>query len=180
MSYSVIIDAGHGGRAVGASAFGVTAKDWNLRMSLYQYEKLKACGIDVALTRDGDETLDCITRAGKVKDRFDFCLSNHFDGSVTGERGIETIHSIHQSPNFAESLARVVSVESGLPIRGVFTREWDGRDYHFMHRLTGCTQTVILVYGFLDHKKDFNFYKKDRNFYRVADAVVGEIIRWCQ
>lgn len=179
MSYSVIIDPGHGGSDSGAQAFGVKEKDWNLKMSLYQYRRLKERGIQVALTRNADQTLDYISRTAKVKDRYDFCLSNHFNASGVGGRGIEGIHSIKASPDFARSLVRAVGEASALPVRRVFTRQWGERDYYFMHRLTGRTQTVILEYGFLDHPVDFRFYKNEKNFYRVADAVVDELVRWC-
>jgi len=173
---SIIIDAGHGGKDGGAAAFGVKEKEWTLKISLYQYERLKELGAPVGITRTKDQTLDSINRVAKVKGKYDVCISNHwnaFDGSA---RGVETIHSIHAKEVFARKLADQITSDSGLPLRRVFTRTINrSKDYYYMHRLTGATETVIIEYGFLDHKGDFDTYTIDNLFYKVAEGVVKVI-----
>ena len=46
---TIIIDAGHGGKDPGAIAFGIKEKDWNLKMSNYQYKRLKDLGAKVSM-----------------------------------------------------------------------------------------------------------------------------------
>lgn len=171
---SIIIDPGHGGRDPGAQAFGVKEKDWNLKMSLYQYDRLKSLGAKVAITRTTDQTLDPNPRAQLIKNKYDYCISNHFNAFNSQARGVETIHSIFAKDHFARKLAEAIVSETGLPMRRVFSRKNDqGRDWYFMHRLTGRTQTVIVEYGFLDNRQDFDYYQKD--FYKAGEAVVKVI-----
>ena len=58
--YTVVIDAGHGGRDGGAVALSaLPEKELNLKLSLSLAEMLRACGVNVILTRDGDYMLSC-------------------------------------------------------------------------------------------------------------------------
>ena len=176
MAKKYMIDPGHGGTDSGASAFGVLEKDWNLRMSLYQYERLKALGVNISITRTSDVTLDSGPRTNKIKGKFDVTISNHFNAFNGIARGIETIHSINESKELATKIANALVKITGLPLRRVFTRKLDdGRNYYFMHRLTGGTDTVIIEYGFLDNKLDHDWYKNDSNFIKAAEAVIKVI-----
>lgn len=170
---TLIIDAGHGGSDPGAIGFKVKEKDWNLKMSLYQYNRLKELGAKVALTRSADETLSANARTVKIKSKYDYCISNHFNAFNGQARGIETIHSIHSIGKLAIDIANALHETTKLPLRRVFNRKNSmGKDWYFMHRLTGSTQTVIIEYGFIDHAKDFEFYRSDENFIRAAESVV--------
>lgn len=175
----LIIDAGHGGQDGGASANQTKEKDWNLKMSLYQYERLKELGAKVALTRSKDETLGPTARTARIKNQYDICISNHFNAFDGSARGIETIHSIFSDGKLATDIANALKEATGLPLRRVFSRKnSQGKDWYFMHRLTGSTQTIIIEYGFLDHAKDFKFYNSDANFFHAAEAVVEVLCRY--
>lgn len=170
---TLIIDAGHGGQDPGATAFQFKEKDWNLKMSLYQYNRLKELGAKVDLTRSADETLDAVVRTNKIKSKYDYCISNHFNAFNGQSRGIETIHSIHSIGKLAIDVADALHETTQLPLRRVFNRKnTAGKDWYFMHRLTGSTQTVIIEYGFIDHKEDMTYYRADENFFKAAEAVV--------
>src|SRR5690625_1796774 len=177
MSKTLIIDAGHGGNDPGASGFGVKEKDWTLKISLYQYNRLKELGANVAITRTTDKFIDSEPRANLIKNKYDYCMSNHFNAFNGSARGVETIYSIHAKNTVAKRLADAVVKASKLPLRRVFNRKGaKNNDYYFMHRLTGSTQTTIVEYGFIDNKADHDYYKNDDNFYKVAEAVIKE---WC-
>lgn len=176
MSKTLIIDPGHGGTDPGANGFGVKEKDWTLKISLYQYNRLKELGAKVAITRTTDKTLDSGPRTDLIKGKYDYCMSNHFNAFNGSARGVETIYSIYSTNTIAKRLADVIVATSKLPLRRVFKREGKAGDYYFMHRLTGSTQTIIVEYGFIDNKTDHDFYKNENNFYKVAEAVVEE---WC-
>ena len=176
MSKSLIIDPGHGGTDPGASGFGVKEKDWVLKMSIYQYNRLKELGAKVAITRTTDKTLDSVARTGLIKSKYDYCMSNHFNAFNGTARGVETIHSIYASNSIAKRLADVIVATSKLPLRRVFKLAGNNGDYYFMHRLTGATNTTIVEYGFIDNKADHDYFKNEDNFYKVAEAVVKE---WC-
>lgn len=176
--YDLMIDPGHGGKDYGASGLGVAEKDWTLKMSMYQYSRLKELGAKVGITRRSDVDLSNNERVKLVK-KARYCMSNHFNAFNNEANGVETIHSIHADPTIAKRLAHVIKTTSGLKLRRVFSRELkagSNSDYYFMHRLTGSTQTTIVEYGFIDSKIDHAFYANNDNFSRVAEAVVKY---WC-
>ena len=178
MVKSIIIDPGHGGTDPGAIGFGVREKDWNLRISLYQYERLKELGAKVGITRTTDKTLDATPRTNLIKNKYDLCISNHWNAFNGSARGIETIHSIFGGKDFATSIANALVKATGLSLRRVFSRKNNsGTDYYFMHRLTGSTRTVIIEYGFLDNATDHNWYKNETNFYKAAEAVIEAVCK---
>lgn len=178
MSKSIIIDPGHGGSDPGANGFGVKEKDWNLRISLYQYERLKELGANVSITRKTDKTLSSTARTNIIRSKYDVAISNHWNAFNGSARGVETIHSIHGGKQFATNLANAIVKASGLPLRRVFSRRLSsGKDYYFMHRLTGTTRTIIIEYGFIDNVHDHNWYKNESNFYKVAEAVIEAICK---
>lgn len=178
MAKSIIIDPGHGGTDPGAIGFGVREKDWNLRISMYQYERLKELGAKVAITRTSDVTLDSVPRTNKIKNKYDVCISNHWNAFNGSARGIETIHSIFGGKDFATSIANALVKATGLPLRRVFSKgNNSGTDWYFMHRLTGSTRTVIVEYGFLDNATDHNWYKNNSNFIKAAEAVIEAVCK---
>lgn len=173
---SLYIDAGHGGTDPGASGFGKSEKDWTLKMSIYQYNRLKSLGAKVGISRTSDKTLTNSGRTNAIKSKYTYCISNHFNAFNGEARGVEVIHSIHTSGALAQRMADAITRSSGLPFRRIFDRKGNNGDYFFMHRQTGSTTTLILEYGFIDNKKDNDFYSNEANFTRVAEAVVKE---WC-
>lgn len=179
MSQSIMIDVGHGGTDSGAFAFGIKEKDWNLKMSLYQFNRLKTLGASVDISRTNDQTLDSYPRTTIIKKgQYDYCISNHFNAFNGKARGIETIHSIFGGKRFATLLADELVKATGLPLRRVFSKENDfGTDWYFMHRLTENTETVIIEYGFLDNQADHDWYKNDTNFYKAAEAVIKAVCK---
>ena len=178
MVKSIIIDPGHGGTDPGAIGFGVREKDWTLRISLYQYERLKELGAKVGITRTTDKTLDATPRTNLIKNKYDLCISNHWNAFNGSARGIEAIHSIFGGKDFATSVANKLVKATGLSLRRVFSKRNNyGTDYYFMHRLTGGTRTVIIEYGFLDNVTDHNWYKNDSNFYKAAEAVIEAVCK---
>lgn len=173
MTKTLIIDPGHGGKDPGAHGFGLNEKDWTLEISLYQYKRLKELGVEVALTRTADTTLEPYQRVARIKNQYDLCLSNHWNAFNGEARGVEGIHSIHSTGRLATDLVDRVAENTGLPKRRVFKREMKkGVDYYYMHRLTGRTETVILEYGFIDNKEDANYFKDEAHFLLAAEAVI--------
>lgn len=173
----IIIDAGHGGNDPGVCANGIKEKNWTLEVSLYQYKRFQDLGVPVSITRSGDVTLKPNTRSSIVKTSgAEICISNHFNAG--GGKGCEIIHSIFSKTHFANSVATEIEA-SGMPVRRVFSKSGqDGKDYYFMHRLTGKVKTIIVEYGFLDSESDFNRLHQKVNRLKYAEAVVKAICNW--
>ncbi|WP_232696193.1 glucosaminidase domain-containing protein [Brevibacillus daliensis] len=165
----LIIDPGHGGSDPGAVGNGLREKDLTLQFSVYQYERLKALGVPVALTRSTDVALTPTQRTKIVRDSgAKYCISNHINAG--GGEGVEAIHSVYATDKVASALTQAV-VSCGQKFRKVYTRKGaDGRDYYFMHRDTGVTDTTIMEYGFIDNATDATRLKA--NWKSYAEAVV--------
>lgn len=89
MAKKVVIDAGHGGEDPGTSANGIVEKDYTLKISQYMADRLNQLGIENALTRDSDVTLNSNDRPKRVQSLFGkgndvIVVSNHINagGSV--------------------------------------------------------------------------------------------------
>lgn len=174
----LIIDPDHGGKdpGGGSSIFwdsnGFYERDIVLKISLYQYERFKELGVPVALTRNVDVHIDSTPRANLVKDSgAKYCISNHINAAGNASaRGVETIHSIKSDGKLVNRIYDAIAKE-GMPKRRVFTRtQSDGRDYYYMHRLTGSVSTVIIEYGFATNADDNELIKANWEIY--AEAVV--------
>jgi N-acetylmuramoyl-L-alanine amidase len=179
--YDLFIDPGHGGSDPGANGFGVKEKDWTLKISLYQYNRFKELGVNVAITRTTDVSLDSGPRTAKIKNKARYCMSNHFNAFNGTARGIEVIHSVWTDDKLAKRFAFAIREVSGLPFRRAFSRQADWTkeklDYYFIPRETGDTESIIVEYGFIDNKEDNAYYKNEENFYKVAERIVEE---WCR
>lgn len=167
----LIIDPGHGGKDPGAVK-GEKEKDWTLKISQYQYDRLHELGVDVALTRNSDVTLEENDRVNKVK-KAKYCISNHLNAGG-GDRA-EVIHSIYGDDIFAQKVAKEFT-KIGQTTTKIYSRKGTNGDYYFMHRRTGSTVTNIVEYCFIDNDKDFKHFKA--NWKSYAEAVVKAYCGW--
>ena len=89
--YTVVIDAGHGGRDVGTIGVdGAFEKDINLDIALSLYDFLSVCGINSVLIRSGDYEL---YKEGEERNRSDLYNRLDFINSIDNSAMI----SIHQN-----------------------------------------------------------------------------------
>jgi N-acetylmuramoyl-L-alanine amidase len=172
----LIIDPGHGGSDPGADGNGMIEKEWTLRISLYQFERFKALGVPVALTRSTDFTLGEEVRTKTVRDSgAKYCISNHLNAANSTDdsaSGVESIHSIHSDGKLAHALVAAIR-DAGQKTRKtpVFTKQGkSGNDFYYMHRLTGNVSTVIVEYGFMTNAADAARIKA--NWKAYAEAVI--------
>lgn len=170
----LIIDPGHGGKDSGGGSNKYwLEKDFVLEISKYQQKRFKDLGVDVSLTRDEDIYLPAKQRSKIVRDsKAKICISNHINAG--GGDGAETIHSIYNNGELATKIAKEIE-KQGQNIRRVFSRKGkSGKDYYYMHRLTGSVTTIIVEYGFADSKKD-DIEQLQRDWMLYAEAVVKAV-----
>lgn len=166
----LIIDAGHGGSDPGGSGNGYIEKELTLPTARRVAELLKKYNPD--MTREQDMTLNPEVRAEIVKDKYDFCLSIHYNAAGGQGSGIETIHSIHseRGKQLAQHIADGLKQTTGLHIRQVFCKKNSkGQDYYYMHRLTGKTTTIIIEPLFIDRIEDIQYL----NIEKIAKGIAA-------
>ena len=177
----VIIDAGHGGSDPGGGSNEYwKEKDLNLKISLYEYERLRQLGVPVSLTRDSDITLNPTDRVLKVYSladgNNDILISNHINIDYGKIDGAEVIYSIKDSGTFAKLIAsNLQAAGQNLSPSGVYTRTNEyGNDYYYIIRNVRPIKTVLVEFGFADSPGDDILLLRD-NWQRLAEAVVKSV-----
>lgn len=176
----IVIDPGHGGEDFGAIGNGIYEKDYNLRISKYMYDRFKELGIPVTLTRDADINLTPSERANKVLSAYGnspdvIVISNHLNAG--GGDGAEVIYALRNDDTLAQIILDKLG-QTGQNIRRSYQRKSavnPNKDYYFMHRNTGDTESVIVEYGFIDSSKDDPLQIK-QNWQQYAEAVVQGVL----
>ena len=153
---TLIIDAGHGGNDPGANGFGYYEKDLTLIVAKRVQELLKEYNPD--LTRSSDITLEPTPRTNLIKNKYEYCISIHFNSSQSGvASGTECIYSIYttKGKELAQYINDEIHERTGLKQRENFSKKNSkGLDYYYMHRLTGNTITIIVEVLFINNAED--------------------------
>ena len=178
----VVIDAGHGGIDSGATGNGIIEKDLTLKISQYIYDRLKDLGVDVKMTRTTDETLTPTERVNRVLNAFGnssdvLVISNHINAG--GGDGAEVIYALRNNDTLSNLILQELSNE-GQNIRKAYQRRLPSnpsKDYYFMQRNTGNTESITVEYGFLDSKGD-DVNQLKNNWRNYAEAVVRAIVEY--
>ncbi len=84
MAKKIVIDAGHGGEDPGTIANNIVEKDYTLKISQYLKNRFDDLGIESALSRTSDTTLDPKERPKKIQSFYGngndvIVLSNHIN-----------------------------------------------------------------------------------------------------
>ena len=174
----VVLDSGHGGSDQGSSGNGIIEKDLTLKISQYMYDRFKALGVPVKMTRDRDVDLQPNDRPGVVLEQFGngkdvVVISNHINAG--GGEGAEVIYALRNSDKLASSILNELE-KSGQVVRKYYQRRLpsnSSKDYYYIIRETPNNQTLIVEYGFLDNAADAERLKN--NYKKYAEAVVRAV-----
>jgi N-acetylmuramoyl-L-alanine amidase len=118
---SVVVDAGHGGKDLGANRVGINEKDLNLSVALKLKQALEAKGYKVYLTRSEDVFLPLpeITRISNSIGP-DLFVSVHTNSSTNPSiNGLETYYYTPQSVPLAQAVHQQMALQVQSPDRGV-------------------------------------------------------------
>lgn len=180
----IIIDPGHGGLDVGSGSNEFwLEKEVSLKISLYQYNRLKDLGIDVKLTRDSDVTLDPDERINKIFElnntKNDLVISNHINVDFGNYDGAEIIYSVNKDKRLPELISKnLVNFGHKLSINGIYTKKNQfGNDYYYIIRRSHPIEAIIIEYGFADSKGD-DIKKLRENWELLSEAVVKSICEY--
>lgn len=95
----VVLDSGHGGHDQGSSGNGIIEKELTLKISQYMYDRFKALGVPVKMTRTSDVDLEPNDRPGVVLDKFGnakdvVVISNHINAGGANGRNVGKVSSV--------------------------------------------------------------------------------------
>ncbi len=182
MAKKVVIDPGHGGEDPGASANGIIEKDYTLEISKYMANRLTELGIENALTRDSDVSLDSTTRPKTAQSLFGngndvILVSNHINAG--GGDGAEIIYSLRNSDDLSSKIAAEF-IKSGQNVRKYYQKRLpsnSSKDYYYILRETPNNESIIVEYGFLDSTGD-DVDQIKNNWQDLAEAVVRALANY--
>lgn len=174
----VVLDSGHGGNDQGSSGNGIIEKDLTLKISQYMYDRFKALGVPVKMTRTSDVDLEPNDRPGVVLDKFGngkdvVVISNYINAG--GGEGAEVIYALRNSDKLASSILNELE-KSGQVVRKYYQRRLpsdSSKDYYYIIRNTPNNETLIVEYGFLDNEAEAKRLKS--NYKKYAEAVVRAV-----
>lgn len=182
-TYTVCVDAGHGGSDVGAVGLdGSYEKDDNLRLALKVKEALEKSGVNVIMTRSDDSDTQLDSRsviANKAK--ADLFVSLHRNSTVKANttKGIEIwIHSSGSERSYAAADDILSSLEKvGISDnRGVrIGTQGDSDDDYAVIRDTDMTSMIIEM-GFMTSQDDLDYFNENLDNY--ANAISNGAVEW--
>lgn len=177
---SVVIDAGHGGKDMGASHNGRNEKDDNLLLAQKVAECLEEKGIDYAVTRTLDVYLSLESRCKFANIRSaDLFVALHRNSALSDANGVEIWIGSENSAverNFAQRILdglEKVGISENRGVKAGYAGE--GNDY-YVNKNTEMTSCLVEL-GFITSETDNKLYDENIDAYAqaIADAIEKEL-----
>lgn len=172
----LVIDAGHGGSNIGASANNFIEKDETLKIALRLEERLKCEDYDIKMIRTTDEFVPNSKRA-QIANQFnaDLYVSLHYNGASNPKAyGTEVLYfnGSNQGEKAAATVQEELLTKLMLKDRGVKGRT-------DLTVLRNTTMPAILVEPlFLSNECDSRILRVDRGLDNIVDALETGIRRY--
>lgn len=170
----IVLDAGHGGKDLGAQTDGFAEKDYTLSIAKQIVSQNQNKNIEFVLTRDGDQFVSLNERTEKINAvKPDLVISIHLNNAQnTDASGIEFYVS-NENSQYDKSMkyAEMLSENFGNSIfnnRGVK----DNR-FHIL-RNSDCP-AIIANIGFVSNRKDRDYLKSEGSKHEIANKILSFI-----
>lgn len=181
--YTIVIDAGHGGKDAGTIGIdGTNEKDINLAISLMLFDYLMVSGINAQMTRYDDyevyEENEGRTRSD-LYNRLDLINSinnsvlvsvhqNHFDDEK--EWGTQIWYSANtpESKKMAESILSVV--KKHIQPDNKRENKKSGNDYYLLYKAS--VPSIMVECGFMSNKRENDLLKNNEYQSKFAYAIL--------
>ena len=182
-TYTVCVDAGHGGSDVGAVGLdGSYEKDDNLRLAQEVAKALKKSGVNVIMTRSDDSDTQLGSRskiANKAKADIFVSLHRNSTANPNTTKGIEIwIHSSGSERSYAAADDILSNLEEvGITAnRGVrIGTQGDSDDDYAVIRDTDMTSMIVEM-GFMTNQDDLDYFNE--NLENYAKAISNGVVQW--
>lgn len=172
MPYTIMLDAGHGGRDPGAVFNGRQEKDDTLRLTLAIGEIFQNNGVDVEYTRTTDVYTSPYERAMKANNAgVDFFISIHRNSFPTDNEvfGVESL--VYDLSGIKYQMAQ--DINDQLEAIGFVNLGVKARPNLVVLRRTRMPAVLVEV-GFIDSNVDNRLF--DDNFDDIAQAIASGIL----
>lgn len=149
-SKTIVIDPGHGGVDNGTTgARGTLEKELTLRTALLLYDKLRAAGADVILTRSNDSFLPLPSRVRSASlHGADAFISIHYDSNLDRSvRGMTAYYYHSYQKELANYVFNSTNAQTRLKSRGVRTG-----DFHVIRE--NPQKAVLMELGYLSNSAE--------------------------
>lgn len=172
-AYTVVVDAGHGGKDLGANRVGVYEKDLNLSVALKLKRALEAKGVTVYLTRSTDTFLELSQITGITnRIRPDAFVSVHTNASVNSSaQGLETYYFTPQSRELAQKVHRRMVNHISSPDRGVRTAR-----FYVVHHTS--VPAILCEMGYISNPGERAELQSDARQQATAEAIAQGVVEF--
>ncbi|MBA3653463.1 MAG: N-acetylmuramoyl-L-alanine amidase [Actinobacteria bacterium] len=166
-----------GATRVSAAGGTIYEKATTLDESFVVAERLRAAGVDVALTRGDDRYVELSRRAAASRGA-DLLVSIHNNGSTS--RSVVGTEAYYQIGNrfggqLAYDIVRRISAKAGTVVRGAFTRRGDNGDYYAVLRESPAT-AIIVEGAFISNAGEARRLSTADFRRRIADGIADALI----
>jgi N-acetylmuramoyl-L-alanine amidase len=178
-AFTVVVDAGHGGKDLGANREGVYEKQLNLSVALRLKQALEAKGITVYMTRATDKFLElsqicAITNSYRPDAFVSVHTSVHTNASVNASAdGIETYYLTPQSRDLAFRVHRRAVNSVNSPDRGVRTAR-----FYVIHHTN--VPAILFEMGYISNPSERAALQSDTRQHATAEAIAEGVVEFLQ
>lgn len=172
MNYSIMLDAGHGGRDVGASYMGRQEKDDTLNLVFAIGEILQNNGIDVEYTRTTDVYESPYQKALEANEAdVDYFVSIHRNSSEEANRFMGVQSLVYDLSGVKYEMAQNINLQ--LETVGFVDLGIKARPNLVVLKRTDMPAVLVEV-GFINSDADNELF--DQNFNDIAQAIAQGIL----
>ena len=175
----LVLDAGHGGNQNGAVVNGYAEKDLTFSITKKIEAIAQAAGIEVVLTRSGDNEVSLKERASKEGHLLVSVHLNSEPSTQNGKlNGIEVFTSANdkkdnlQNNKLANHMLKAFKGLNGIGVNSV------PQSKSLVLLRESKMPSVVLELGYLTNKKDFDFITNNDNQQKLAKSVVNGIVAY--
>lgn len=186
---TVIVDAGHGGKDIGAHNADKTLDEKHINLYVAQYlrQYLEQAGVHVIMVRETLEEGSSLSLRGTVMEQYaesaDLFFSIHHNAANTVARGAEMLAQVSDKEGGPSYLLAEAMLEEyrmlGLPLRQIVFREGEsGDDYYYTNRVAASLQITALTseFCFIDNEEDQQFIDSEEDWQAQARAQCNAIL----
>lgn len=169
----VVVDAGHGGKDLGANREGLNEKDLNLSVALKLKQALEARGVKVYLTRSTDEFLP-LPRITEITNSIhpDLFVSVHTNSSTNaGITGLETYYYTPQSVALARRVHGKLVNNIPSPDRGVRKAM-----FYVIHHTS--VPSILCEMGYISNASERSLLFSEARKQKTAEAIAEGVVEY--